>query len=238
MIVERRLRRRPGPLAAASGALGRGAVAPRGRRRRAGPLRQRLRRPRFRAAEPCGVGRLASLAHSTQASFLRQLGWHDKARGWDGRALAVAGGDPEATSRRADRSGRRCARRRAVRRVRGRAAARSRVCSTTGRRGWPSGWHGFRPNWRWRPATARRRSAHAERAVDLAAALGSTRHVVKSDVVLAAALCSDGQLDRSREVADAALADHAAARLRPAELGVGVPARRHRQREPLRCSSR
>jgi len=28
-------------------------------------------------------GRLASLAHSTQASFLRQLGWHDQARGWD-----------------------------------------------------------------------------------------------------------------------------------------------------------
>ncbi len=42
------------------------------------------------------VGRLASLAHSTQASFLRQLGWHDKARGWDGRALAVAGADREA----------------------------------------------------------------------------------------------------------------------------------------------
>ena len=38
------------------------------------------------------VGRLASLAHSTHASFLRQLGWHDMARGWDGRALAVAAG--------------------------------------------------------------------------------------------------------------------------------------------------
>ena len=33
------------------------------------------------------VGRLVSLAHSTHASFLRQLGWHEKARGWDGRAL-------------------------------------------------------------------------------------------------------------------------------------------------------
>ena len=41
------------------------------------------------------VGRLASLAHSTQASFLRQLGWHDRARGWDGRALAVADTDLE-----------------------------------------------------------------------------------------------------------------------------------------------
>src|SRR5215469_5596079 len=38
---------------------------------------------------------LASLAHSTQGSFLRQLGWHTLARGWDGRALALAGADPE-----------------------------------------------------------------------------------------------------------------------------------------------
>ncbi len=43
------------------------------------------------------VGRLASLAHSTQASFLRQLGYHDEARGWDGRALAIAAADPEGT---------------------------------------------------------------------------------------------------------------------------------------------
>ena len=46
------------------------------------------------------VGRLASLAHSTQASFLRQLGWHDRARGWDGRALAVAGADRKGESTR------------------------------------------------------------------------------------------------------------------------------------------
>ena len=42
------------------------------------------------------AGRLVSLAHSTQGSFLRQLGWHTLARGWDGRALALAGADPEA----------------------------------------------------------------------------------------------------------------------------------------------
>src|ERR1700729_1625767 len=36
-----------------------------------------------------------SLAHSTQGSFLRQLGWHARARGWDGRALALAGDDLE-----------------------------------------------------------------------------------------------------------------------------------------------
>ena len=44
------------------------------------------------------AGRLASLAHSTQGSFLRQLGWHTLARGWDGRALALAGADAEAAA--------------------------------------------------------------------------------------------------------------------------------------------
>ncbi|MCV7328522.1 hypothetical protein H7J81_00215, partial [Mycobacterium cookii] len=43
---------------------------------------------------PSGVA--AALAHSAHASFLRQLGWHDLARGRDGRALALSGGDAEA----------------------------------------------------------------------------------------------------------------------------------------------
>ncbi|OBI14684.1 hypothetical protein A5714_13300 [Mycobacterium sp. E2462] len=43
-----------------------------------------------------GRGALASLAHSTLGSFLRQQGWHTLARGWDGRALALAGTDPAA----------------------------------------------------------------------------------------------------------------------------------------------
>ena len=46
---------------------------------------------------------------------------------------------------------------------------------------------------------------HAERAVESATAFGSVRHSAKSDVVLAAALCSDGRLDRAREVADGAM---------------------------------
>ena len=46
---------------------------------------------------------------------------------------------------------------------------------------------------------------HAERAVELAASTGSVRHAVKSDVVLAAALCSAGHVEASRRVADAAL---------------------------------
>jgi hypothetical protein len=46
---------------------------------------------------------------------------------------------------------------------------------------------------------------HAERAVEQAAGLGSARHAVKSQVVLAAALCSAGDAEASRKVADAAL---------------------------------
>ena len=48
--------------------------------------------------------------------------------------------------------------------------------------------------------------AHAERAVDLASDLGSARHDTKSRVVLAAALCSTGNIEASRKVADRALA--------------------------------
>jgi hypothetical protein len=43
------------------------------------------------------AGGLASLALSTRASFLRQLGGHRAARGWDGRALALAGTDGAST---------------------------------------------------------------------------------------------------------------------------------------------
>ena len=42
------------------------------------------------------AGPLASLAHSTQGSLLRQLGWHEEARRWDGRAVLLAGDDAEA----------------------------------------------------------------------------------------------------------------------------------------------
>ncbi len=151
-----------------------------------------------------GVGRLASLAHSTQASFLRQLGWHDKARGWDGRALAVAGGDLEGRvdaliglAADALGVGRFAASVAALGRARGlldggppRLAVRLAWVSAELAMATGDG------------ATA---VGHAEHAVELASALGSARHRVKSDVVLAAALCSDGRLDLSRTVADAAL---------------------------------
>jgi hypothetical protein len=150
------------------------------------------------------VGRLASLAHSTQASFLRQLGWHDAARGWDGRALAIAAADPEGAvdaliGLAADALG--------VGRFAASGVALGRVRSLlagvpprlTVRLAWVSAELAMATG---DGATA---VAHAEHAVELSGALGSARHRVKSDVVLAAALCSDGRLDRSRAVADRAL---------------------------------
>jgi hypothetical protein len=150
------------------------------------------------------VGRLASLAHSTQASFLRQLGWHDKARGWDGRALEAADGDQESRvdaliglAADALGVGRFSASSAALRQAQGLlddGPARLAV-----RLAWVSAELAMATG---DGATA---VGHAERAIDLADALGSTRHSVKSDVVLAAALRCDGRLAQSRVVADAAL---------------------------------
>ncbi|WP_319445790.1 MULTISPECIES: hypothetical protein [unclassified Mycobacterium] len=150
-------------------------------------------------------GPFPALALSTRASFLRQLGWHSHARTWDGRALARAGVDADA---RADAliglaadalgvgrfplSARLLARARQV--VDAGASARLPV-----RLAWVSAELAM--------ATGDGAAAvgHAERAVDLAGALDSVRHAVKSDVVLAAALCCAGEPDRSRRVADTAL---------------------------------
>src|SRR5689334_1628013 len=43
-------------------------------------------------------GPLASLALSTRGSFLRQLGWHERARSYDGAAWASSGGHGEAAA--------------------------------------------------------------------------------------------------------------------------------------------
>jgi hypothetical protein len=150
-------------------------------------------------------GPLVSLAHSTRASFLRQLGWHDRARRWDGRAMVLAGADPEAAADAliglaADALGV------------GRFAASDAALLRAGELVAGSGRQPVRLAWvsaelamaRCDGATA---VAHAERAVELAAAFGSARHTVKSDVVLAAALCSVGDVNGSRRVADAALQD-------------------------------
>ncbi len=158
------------------------------------------------------AGRLVSLGMSTQGSFLRQLGWHSLARGWDGRALALAAGDPEACADAliglaADALGI------------GRFAAAATLLARTEpllaspdfeaavpdrlpvRRQWVAA----------ELAMARGEGdvalRHAGQGVELATAMAvaSPRHRVKSEVVLAAALCCAGDLDRARAVADAAL---------------------------------
>lgn len=156
------------------------------------------------------AGPPASLAHSTQGSFLRQLGWHTAARRWDGRALALAGDDHEAradalTGLAADALGV------------GRFAAAAMLLSQV-----PADDVAHRPavrrNWvaaELAMATGAGVTAvwHAEAAAELAAeplvatvaGAVSERHRIKSQVVLAAALCSEGQLDRARVVGDAAL---------------------------------
>ena len=152
-------------------------------------------------------GALVSLALSTRASFLRQLGWHDRARRWDGRAMALAGSDPEA---RADALIGLAADALGVGRFAASAAALGRAGELLTGSGWPR--LPVRLAWvsaelamaRGDGATA---VGHAERAVELAAAFGSARHAVKSDVIRAAALCSAGDIDGSRKVADAAIDD-------------------------------
>jgi hypothetical protein len=151
-------------------------------------------------------GPVVSLAHSTRASFLRQLGWHDRARAFDGLASALAGPNREAggdaligLAADALGTGRFAASERALHRATDlidEAPVRLRV-----RLAWVSA----------ELAMARGQGAaavdHAETARTAAAAFGSARHTLKSDVVLAAALCCAGDLDGSRRVADSALDD-------------------------------
>lgn len=149
---------------------------------------------------------LVSLAYSTRGSFVRQLGWHTRARGWDGRAVATAGADPAAAADAliglaADALGV------------GRFAAAARLLQRSAEvLVGPGRWQRQRVRLAWVSAElAMARGdgggalGHAEQAVAAAAGLGSARHAVKSEVILAAALCTAGALPRSRRVADAAL---------------------------------
>jgi hypothetical protein len=152
-------------------------------------------------------GPLVSLAHSTRASFLRQLGWHDRARGWDGLAIALAGSDPESgadafigLAADALGVGRFAASATALRRA-GELLRRPASPRLPVRLAWVSAELAMACG---EGATA---MGHAERAVELAAALGSARHTLKSAVVRAAALCSAGEIDASRRLADVALQD-------------------------------
>jgi hypothetical protein len=157
------------------------------------------------------AGRLLSLAYSTQGSFLRQLGWHTLARRWDGRGLALAGGDPEARGDAliglaADALGI------------GRFAAAATLLTRADQTLTPAlvlDRLAVRRRWVAAELAMARGDGqiavrHAEEAVEQAQAMAINnsawaRHQVKSDVVLAAALCSAGHAERARAVADAAL---------------------------------
>lgn len=162
-----------------------------------------------------GTLQRASLASSTWASFLRQLGWHELARGWDGRALALAGADDEALADAliglaADALGvgRFALAERLLERARGTLdAAESKRLPV--RLAWVRAELAM--------ATGRGVDAvrHAGRAVELAAHLDSVRHAVKSDVVSAAAACCAGDLEQARTIADRALLAAQESRLVP-----------------------
>ena len=153
--------------------------------------------------------RLVSLAHSTQGSLLRQLGWHTLARGWDGRALALAGTDPEA---RADALIGLAADALGV----GRLAAAATLLSRAEPRVAEAPQHRLLVRRAWVAAELAMVAGdgaaavrNAEVAVELAATTVdgsvSARHCAKSDVVLAAALCSAGAVDRARTVGEVTL---------------------------------
>jgi hypothetical protein len=154
-------------------------------------------------------GPLMSLAHSTQASFLRQLGSHRLARGWDGRALRMAGGDPEAAADAliglaADALGI------------GRLAAAAMLLNRSTPIVAEAPQHRLSVRRAWVAAELAMVSGdgaaavrNAELAVELAAVTVEgtiwARHRAKSDVVLAAALCSAGAVDRARVLGEATL---------------------------------
>jgi hypothetical protein len=151
-------------------------------------------------------GPLVSLAHSTRASFLRQLGWHTRARGWDGRALAQAAEDSEAgvdalIGLAADALG--------VGRLPASARllqwAREVMSDVPGRVPVRLAW--VNAELAMASGDGAAAVSHAERAAELATSLRSARHTVKSTVILAAALCSSGAVERARRVADSALDD-------------------------------
>ncbi|AFM15918.1 hypothetical protein Mycch_1110 [Mycolicibacterium chubuense NBB4] len=150
-------------------------------------------------------GRLASLACSTHASFLRQLGWHDQARSLDGQAWALSGGSGEAAADAliglaADALGvgRFAASARALDRASALVAA-SGVARLPVRLAWVSAELAMVR------ADGASAVAHAERAVRLAESLGSVRHAAKSAIILAAAHASSGDTDAARVEAGAAL---------------------------------
>ncbi len=163
------------------------------------------------------AGALASLSLSAEASLLRQLGGHRPAAGWDGRALALAeaaGEGPLVVQARADALVGLAADALGVGRLAASARLLERAADVTNgdqaspprlaiRLAWVSAELAM--------AAGRGEDAvsHARHGVEIAerSLPDLRRHRVKSDVVLAAALCCAGSLEHARAVADAALRD-------------------------------
>ncbi|MCH9666947.1 MAG: hypothetical protein K0U80_03650 [Actinomycetia bacterium] len=183
-----------------------------------------------------GHGSLASLAFSARASFLRQLGWHDRARSLDGLALTLADGHaiPAADALiglAADALGvGRCA-------VSARALQRAAELvpeSASGRLPVRLAW--VAAELAMVSGDGAAAVANAERAVRLCGSLASVRHAVKSRVVLAAARCSNGEIEASRREADEALRQTALFGLLPlrwaaASLLAGIGSEEHSHTE-------
>ena len=162
--------------------------------------------------------RVGSLALSTMGSLARQLGGHARAAGWEGRAWALAGADPEAgidalAGLAADALG--------MGRLALSAALLGRADELYGRADSPPPRLAIRLAWvhselAMAAGDGRGAVAHADRAVALAAAAlpDLRRHRVKSDLVLAAALSCAGDL-RARRVGEQVLADTLTYRLVP-----------------------
>jgi hypothetical protein len=166
-------------------------------------------------------GALASLAHSTTASFARQLGGHAEARRWDGRALVLAASDPEATvdallGLAADALG--------MRRLAASAAlldrARTTLDASSGPPRLPLRWQWVAAELAMARGDGDEAVRRAERAGELAARQLSARHVVKTQVVHAAALCSAGRIAEARSAADDALSAATALGLIPLRWAV------------------
>lgn len=168
--------------------------------------------------------RWVSLALSTHASFLRQLGWHRRAAGFDGIALDRAGGDAEAaidalSGLAADALG--------VGRLAASAVLLARAWDVHDRAVDPAPRLAIRLAWVGAELAMAAGDgvvacAQARRAVDLVrvASPALRRHRVKSDIVLAAALCCAGDLAASRRIADTALTATASGGLVPLRWAV------------------
>ena len=204
----------PLPSGADTRALWLRAVAAGGQGRYAAALADLERVRRARGSEA-----VASLALSTRASFLRQLGWHDVARVWDGRAAAFAQTDEA----RADAMIGLAADALGVGRFAASARALERAAEPVNASGSPR----LPIRLAWVSAElamfqgdGRAAVEHAERGVCLASDYVSVRHAVKSRVVLAAALCSAGDIASARCQGDSVLAQAEDAGLVPLQWAI------------------